>query len=458
MWGTIRTAPRKYLFSSSSTRPSRRESDNQSTLAPVYPEVLSPQKAASTALAIPTQKPIFTHQELLQGIKEKISEFNLPPDPAGKNKENHPLFRAQYNPRIPTLFYLSEDNKIDDAATGDLVLSQLTMGLSDSYNEYISNRRSGYEVGYPDEVNVTREQKGDLDAVRSLQLERPPIRDPPMPTVLETKTNITAQTPPNSSQTTSRDSSPSYRVVQEHQGMGSVDPPAGTSQKALYLKVQAQISSMRKNELLSITSSAKTKLPRHHSSQASNCGLPNSSLQALAHPQALRYPPGPVQTPQENPDQAPHPGRRLTFVPSVEGEEPLMTMGQKLVLGRERVVAMCGFPNPRPMPNWLPPHLNTPSPSTNPPLPSPRIPPPARILQTSDTPPTFKVLRKPLPPSALPHLSGRTSTLEAIQSLTEKDFKSPEQIGKYKPLPPLPRSESGLSMVSIRSSISGRSV
>jgi len=457
MWGAIRAAPRKYLFSSSSTKPSRWENDNQSTLAPVYPEVLSPQKTASTALAIPTQKPIFTHPELLQGIKEKISEFNLPPDPAGKNKENHPLFRMQYNPRIPTLFYLSEDGEIDDAATGDPVLSQLTIGLSDSYNEYISNGRSGYEVGYPDEVNVPRKRNENLDAAQSLQLERPPMRDPPLPTALETKTNIPARSPPTSSQTTPRNSSPGYRLRQEHQGMGSVDPTRA-SQRALNPKEEAQIRSMGKNELLSITSSAKTTPPRHRSRQASKCVLPNSSLQALAHPQVPQCPPGPVQSLQESPYEEPHPGHKLTFVPSTEGEELLMTMTQKLALGRERVIEMCGFPDSPLMPNSPPPHLNTPSPSTNLPLPSPLIPRPVRILQTSDAPPTFKVPRKPLPPSGLPNLSGPIGTPEAIQSLTEKDFKSPEQTRKYKPLPPLPRSQSGLSMSSMRSNISGRSV
>ena len=461
MWDTIRAAQRKYLFSSSSSKkPTSWKSDSQSTLGPVYPEILSPQKPASTALAIPKQKPIFTHSELLQRIKEGISEFNLPPDPAGRNKENHPLFGMQHKPRIPTLFYLSEDSRLDDAATGNQVLSQLTIGLSESYSEYISNGRGEYEVGYPDGVNVTQKQNKNLDAVQSLRLERPPRQDPPLPTALEAKTNIPAQSPPTLSPIASRSSSPIHRLRWEHRRVDSVGPPSGLSPRALYLKEEAQTRSMGKNESLSITPSAKTTSSRHHSSQASNYGSPTSSPRTLVHPQAPVCPPGPAQTLQENPDQEPHPGHKLTSVPSTEGEELPMTMAQRLALGRKRVIAACGFPDPPLMSN-SPPHLNTPSPSTNLPLPSPPIPPrPARILQPPDTPPpppTFKVPRKPLPP--LPNLPRRISPLEDIRSLTKEDFESQEQDKlKNKPLPPLPRSESTLSMSSMRSSISRRSV
>ncbi|PUU83889.1 hypothetical protein B9Z19DRAFT_1060650 [Tuber borchii] len=454
MWDTIRAAPRKYFFSSSSsTKPSSWKSDSQSTLAPVYPEILSPQKPASTALAIPKQKPIFTRSELLQRIKEGISEFDLPPDPAGKNKENHPLFGAQHKPRIPTLLYLSEDNRLDDAATGNQVLSQLKIALSDSYSEYISNGRGEHEVGYPDEVNVTQKQNKNPDSVQSLRLERPPRRDTPLPTVLEPKTNIPMQSPPTLSPITPRVSSPIHRLRREHRREDSVSPPSGLSPRALYLKEEAQTRPISKSKSLSIISSAKTASPRHRSDQVLNYRSPTSSLQILAHPQAPICPPGRAQTLQGNLDQAPHPGHKLASVPTTEGEELPMTMAQRLALGKERVIAMCGFPDP-PLMSKSPPHLNTPSPSTNLPLPAPLTPPrPARILQPSDTPPppTFKVPRKPLPPRQI-------SPLEDILSLTEEDFKSQEQIKmmKNKPLPPLPRSESTLTISSMRSSISGR--
>lgn len=453
MWDTIRTAQRKYLFStsssSSSTKPSSWKSDSQSTLAPVYPEILSPQKPASTALAIPKQKPIFTHSELLQRIKEGISEFDLPPDPAGKNKENHPLFRIGHNPRVPTLFYLSEDSKLDDATTGNQVLSQLTIRLSDSYSEYISNGRGEHEVGYPDEVNVTQKQNKTPDGVQPLRLETPPRRDTPSPTIQESKTNIPVQSPPTS---------PSHRLRRGHRRVDSVGSPSGRNPRVLYLKEEAQTRSKGKSESLSITSSPRTTSPKHHNNQVSNCGSPTKSLRTLARPRVPACSPGPARTLREIPDQESHPGHKLTSVPSTEEEELPMTMAQRLALGRARVIAMCGFPNPPLMSN-SPPHLNIPSPSTSPPLISPLTPPhPARILQPSNTPPlppTFKVPRKPLPP--LPNLPRRIGPLEDIPSLTEEDFKSQEQAKlKNKPLPPLPRSESTLSLGSMRSSISRR--
>lgn len=461
MWDTIRAAPRKYFFSSfSSTKPSSWKSDSQSTLAPVYPEILSPQQPASTALAIPKQKPIFTHSELLQRIKEGISEFDLPPDPAGENKENHPLFKIGHNPRVPTLFYLSEDSRLDDATTGNQVLSQLTTRLSDSYSEYISDGRGEYEVGYPNEVNVTQRQNKNPDGVQSPRIERPPRRDTPPPTVLESKTNIPVQISQTLSPITPRDSSPSHRLRRGHWRVDSVGSPSGKSPRVLYLKEEAQTRSMGKSESLSITSSPRKASPRHHSNQASNCGSPTSSLRTLAHPQIPVCSPGRAQVLRENPDQESHPGYKLTSVPSTEEEELPMTMAQRLALGRERVIAMCGFPDPPLMSN-SPPHLNIPSPSTSLPLPSPLIPPhPVRILQPPNTPPppppAFKVPRKPLPP--LPNLPKRINPLKDIRSLTEEDFKSQEQTNmmKNKPLPPLPRSESTLSLRPMRSSVSKR--
>ncbi|CUS09853.1 unnamed protein product [Tuber aestivum] len=449
MWDTIRAKPIKYLFSSA--KYGRWGSDNQNTLAPVYPEVLSLRKTSSTALSIPTRKPVFTHSELLESIKEGISGSNLPPDPAGRNKENHPLYRAEFSPRVPTLFYLSEDSRLDDATTRDSVLSQLAIRLSDSYNDYISNCRSEYEVGYPDEV-VTPKQSRSFEVVQSCEARTPPRQDPSLLTVWEAKANIPAQSQTISCLIGPRDTSGSYGL---RRGMGSSNPRSGLRQRALYLNEKAQIRRlMDKNEWLSMISGTKTP-PRHHGRQASIFGLPDSRFQVTANQQAPSSPSIPVQALQENPDQAPHIQQAQVFAPSIRVESPV-TMAQILALKREMVIAMCGFPNP-PLTSSSPPHPNTPPPSTKPPLPSPPTPGPARVPQTSNTPPTFKIPRKPLPPSALQNLSRSISALEAIQPPTKEDFKSSEQsMTKLEPtLTPLPRSKSTLSMSSIRSSISG---
>ncbi|KAG0633762.1 hypothetical protein HOY80DRAFT_1026164 [Tuber brumale] len=452
MWDTVKATARKYPFSS--RKPGSREGDNQSTLTPLYSEILSLKKTASTSLAIPTQKPIFTHSELLQSMNESISRFNLPPDPAGQGKENHPIFWMKHNPRIPTLFYLCEDGKLDDAATGDPVLLQLATELSDSYSEYLSNRRrSEYEVGYLDEVNITQKWNKGFGATQFSQGERPPG-----PTVLKAKTNPLVRRQPIPSRTTARYSSGSYMAHLSHKRMGSIDPPIRRSQSALTLHEKSQIrGSTGGNELLP-TTSGKMTLPRHYNTQASHYGLPTSSLQVSYH-QVPPSSPGPVQTTHGNLDQTPHPGHLLTPAPSTEEEEELpMTMAQTLALRRERVISMCGFPNPPLMSN-SPPHLNIPPPSTNLPLPPPPTPPPTSTLQASGKPPTFKVPRKPLPPSALRNLSSQTSTPEAIPPSTE-DLKNPEQVNtKTETLPiPLPISKSTLSLSSMRSNIPRRSV
>ncbi|KAG0125726.1 hypothetical protein HOY82DRAFT_630057 [Tuber indicum] len=445
MWGAMKSATGKYPFSSRSS--GIRESDDQSNLTPVYSEILSHKKTASTSLAIPTQKPIFTHSELLQSLKESMSGSNLPPDPAGPNKENHPLFRKERNQKVPTLFYLDDDGRIDDATTGNPALLPLTTELSNSYSEYLSNGRSEYEAGYP----VAQRQNKGFEATHFRQAERHP-----RPTALEAKRNsFPAQRQPISSLSAASHSG-SYRLHRLHQRMGSVGPLISRSQSAQYLNERSQIGrSMGRNELLSNTSGEMTS-PRHYNNQASHSRLPTSRLQLPAHREVPPGPPGPAQRKQGNPGQTPHPGHLIPAPNAAEEEELPKTMAQILAFRRERVIEMCGFPDPPLMPN-SPLHLNRPPPSKNLPLPSPPAPLPDSTLQASGTHPTFNVPRKPLPPSALQNLSRQTSAPEASPT---KNLKNLEQANMKPGAPPtpLPRSKSALSLGSMRSNISGRSV
>ncbi|RPB03351.1 hypothetical protein L873DRAFT_1841322 [Choiromyces venosus 120613-1] len=463
MWDTIRAMPKRY-FSRSSMKPSGLRSESQSTLA-VYSEFLSQKKAAPTALEIPTQKPIFIHSELLQSIKEGISRVNLPQDPAGMNKENHPALMLRQDPRIPILTYLDEKSKPVDATTGNPVVARMASRFSDSYNEYISNARSEYEAGDPGEVSHTQKKDKNSDVVRAHPVKRSLKPEPSLPTVWEANPGIPLHSQPIPIPGTASGSSASYRLHRAHQSLDSASLQIGSSQRVQYLKQKAQLR-RSEGEKESPTKLFNTiRSPRKYSSQSFNYEFLPRNPPAPTYQQApASPPPAPIRTPPVIPHQEAHPGQRILLLGPDPGEEeePLMTMAQKIARGREKVIALCGLPNPplTRMPT-SPRHLNMPDPSTIALPPSPLIRGPAQAVPTPPaTTVTFKVPRKPLPPSAVPNQWKPITLVESFHSLTKEDFKISEEPAKKSESPPAPpsRPHSSLSMRSIISSISRRSI